>query len=39
MANREGKGTVVWENGAKYTGTLKNDNPHGKGEYLWPYGK
>ena len=31
---REGKGTLIWQDGAKYTGYWKKDKAHGKGRII-----
>lgn len=36
---REGKGTYIWPNGARYEGDWKNDQRTGKGIYTWPNGE
>ena len=35
---REGKGTQIWRDGAKYYGYWKADKAHGKGRLIHPDG-
>lgn len=35
---REGKGTQIWKDGSKYSGTWKNDKAHGRGRLIYPDG-
>jgi len=35
---REGKGTQIWRDGAKYSGYWKADKAHGKGRLIHPDG-
>jgi hypothetical protein len=34
-----GTGTVVWENGDRFTGTLRQGQRHGKGQFTWANGQ
>ena len=35
----DGKGTITWEDGAKYNGQFKDNYRHGKGTIIWPDGE